>query len=234
MQKIFFKEVGSTMDEARKEAAYLRPNSHLMLIADKQLSGRGQKGKKWESQVGGIYFTVASCIESYFSLNGYSLFIGILLHKTLAKFGIETKLKWPNDIFDSLGRKLSGILIETYKNDNKQILLTGIGINLSNIPNLDSEVSSILNLTKKSISRIDILSIFEEYFENELSIFINQSFGMYYDSWNKLDFYKNKIITFDNGKNKIKGINKGVDENGRLLIHTNERILSFVSGSIII
>lgn len=232
MQKIFYKEVSSTMDEARKEADYLNANEHLMLVADKQSNGRGQKGRKWASEAGGIYFTIASSINSSFDLSGYSLFVGILINKTLSEFNVETKLKWPNDIFDTDGRKIAGVLIETYKNKEQQILLTGIGINLSNTPDVDIEANSISNLSERKLRRIDILSAFEKYFESDINIFLEKSFSEYNYAWNELNYFRNKNITFDNGEKKLNGISIGVDKKGRILIQNNNEKYSFVSGNI--
>ena len=56
----------------------------------------------------------------------------IAVNKTLDKWGIKSKIKWPNDILVN-SRKISGILCELdYLPNNKNFIIVGLGININN------------------------------------------------------------------------------------------------------
>ena len=55
--------------------------------------------------------------------------------ETLAQWGIEVSIKWPNDLLDAEGRKVGGILVE----ERGDVILVGIGLNLNSAPQ-DNEI----------------------------------------------------------------------------------------------
>lgn len=104
-----------------------------VVIATEQTAGRGQWGRKWQSNAGGLYFSVAIAphlpIEETPQL---TMATAWGLAKILAEYEIPVQLKWPNDLILA-GRKLGGILTETKVNQGKiQQAVIGIGLNWSN------------------------------------------------------------------------------------------------------
>ncbi|MGL5508265.1 MAG: biotin--[acetyl-CoA-carboxylase] ligase [Microcoleaceae cyanobacterium] len=104
-----------------------------VVIATEQTAGRGQWGRKWQSNAGGLYFSVAIAphlpIEETPQL---TMATAWGLAKILAEYQIPVQLKWPNDLILA-GRKLGGILTETRVNQGKiHQAVIGIGLNWSN------------------------------------------------------------------------------------------------------
>jgi BirA family biotin operon repressor/biotin-[acetyl-CoA-carboxylase] ligase len=116
------------------------------VIAQTQTAGRGQWGRTWTSEVGGLYLSlgfnkILNQIPNHiphnilnhipndrFSLIPLAVAWGVA--NRLKIEGIPVQLKWPNDLILQR-RKLGGILVET-KSSSKIII--GIGINWDNHP----------------------------------------------------------------------------------------------------
>jgi BirA family transcriptional regulator, biotin operon repressor / biotin---[acetyl-CoA-carboxylase] ligase len=115
------------------ELLQLGATSGTVVIATQQTSGRGQWGRQWLSQTGGLYLS-AAITPNLSAKNSYQLTLatawGIAL--ALQKCGITVEIKWPNDLVLNK-RKLGGILTET-KISKGQITqaVIGVGINWQN------------------------------------------------------------------------------------------------------
>lgn len=82
-------------------------------IARQQSAGRGQRGRVWQSEPGGLYLSLAiepdwpvadAAQLTYLSAWGIAT--------ALNNLGVPVRVKWPNDLFVG-GKKLGGILTET-------------------------------------------------------------------------------------------------------------------------
>lgn len=125
-----FDTLTSTNDEARDR----RYRHGDILWAEHQSAGRGQRGHTWISPEGeNLTFTVV--VEPRF-LPANEQFrlseaLALALCYTFAGFGIDTRIKWTNDIYCG-DRKLVGILIEHfYAGTTLSRSLLGIGINVN-------------------------------------------------------------------------------------------------------
>jgi BirA family transcriptional regulator, biotin operon repressor / biotin---[acetyl-CoA-carboxylase] ligase len=125
----YHQSLPSTMDEARKLALLDTPEWSVVL-AETQSAGRGRRGKVWRSAPhSGLYFTVVLYprLEPRY-LGLLPLLVGASLAKTiLTSTGIETHLKWSNDLLCPDGRKFGGILLE----QTGAAVLLGVGINVA-------------------------------------------------------------------------------------------------------
>lgn len=135
---IHLAETDSTNSYARREASSLsekNPGREILIItADKQTSGRGQRGTVWQSADGeNLLMTIiirpnALPINSCYSL---SVAAALALKKSMQQWGITTTLKWPNDLYCN-GCKLAGILLETdCEGANVAQAFIGIGLNVN-------------------------------------------------------------------------------------------------------
>ncbi|NER25177.1 MAG: biotin--[acetyl-CoA-carboxylase] ligase [Symploca sp. SIO1C2] len=103
------------------------------VIAAQQTAGRGQRGRQWQSGLGGLYLSVALAPQLQASNSAHlTLCSAWGIARALRSYGIPVLLKWPNDLL-LLEFKLGGILTETRVQRNlvtKAVI--GIGINWSN------------------------------------------------------------------------------------------------------
>lgn len=120
----------STNDEAR-EAKYRHGD---IVWAERQTAGRGQRGHAWMSPEG-ENLTFSLVLEPRFLPVGeqflLSKAVALALTDTFAAFGIDTRIKWTNDIYAG-DRKLVGILIEhNFAGGTLTRTIAGIGINVN-------------------------------------------------------------------------------------------------------
>ena len=125
-----FPVLGSTNTKAWELIQHSLP---VAIIACQQTAGKGQWGKAWVSETGGLYLSVATkwdvAIADSFHLV-MATAVGIV--NLLRHYGLPLEIKWSNDLILA-SRKLGGIKIETKIEGEKiKYAVVGIGINWSN------------------------------------------------------------------------------------------------------
>ena len=123
-------ETTSTNDEAR-DAKYRHGD---IVWAERQTAGRGQRGHTWTSPEG-ENLTFSMVLEPRFLPVGEQFLLSeavtLALTDTFAAYGIDTRIKWTNDIYVG-DRKLVGILIEhNLTGDRLSRTIVGIGVNVN-------------------------------------------------------------------------------------------------------
>src|SRR5690606_34414076 len=121
-----------------------------VVVARKQLKGRGQIGTKWESEVGmNLTFSILKNnvdlpVADQFLLNmGVSLAIFDALRQLYVP---DLSVKWPNDILSG-HFKICGILIENVLSGTMiQTSIIGIGLNVNQLNFGDLSQASSLKL----------------------------------------------------------------------------------------
>jgi BirA family transcriptional regulator, biotin operon repressor / biotin---[acetyl-CoA-carboxylase] ligase len=123
----------STNDTLAQLIAATGAPAGTIVIADRQTAGRGQRGRHWDSDTGGLYLSL--CLTPDLpAQNVHQLTIGIVwgIACNLRQQGLPVTIKWPNDLILD-GRKLGGILTETkVYQGNIQHAIVGVGINYAN------------------------------------------------------------------------------------------------------
>ena len=127
-------EASSTNDVALALAMAGAPEGTAVL-ADRQTSGRGRRGREWFSPAGaGLYLSVvvrppeASRALSFVTLGAGAAAAAAVREIT----GLPVELKWPNDlVIGRPWRKLGGLLSEAASTAGRfDAIVLGIGINL--------------------------------------------------------------------------------------------------------
>ena len=106
----------------------------LVLFAEHQTAGRGQRGNRWESTAGkGLWFSIL--LRPAIQLND-SGWLTIWAIETISdviriEFGLQPAIKLPNDI-QLNGQKVAGVLGEMRAQDKApHLAVVGIGINVN-------------------------------------------------------------------------------------------------------
>ncbi len=124
--------VSSTNDIALDE----RYHHGDVICSERQSAGRGQRGNIWSSGSGlNLTFSVVVEPESLHIREQFSLLrvAALSLVTTLAEYGIDSKIKWTNDIYVG-DKKICGLLIENRIEEGfvrKSII--GIGLNINQV-----------------------------------------------------------------------------------------------------
>jgi BirA family biotin operon repressor/biotin-[acetyl-CoA-carboxylase] ligase len=120
--------LGSTSDRLRERAREGAPE-WTVVVADRQLAGRGRHGRRWVSPPGGLYLSVL-LRPPRAALSLVPLAAGLAVAEAGAEWGLATELKWPNDVLAG-GRKLAGVLAEASSSvSGVEWVVLGIGVNL--------------------------------------------------------------------------------------------------------
>ena len=138
--------VKSTNDSAKKK---IRSGlSYGIVVAKKQLKGRGQYGRKWISFVNNLHISLFMQINKRISLATINKFNLKSIKKSIAKF-TKKKISIKYDLIINK-EKICGILQETIIFNNNKFLIVGVGINISKSPILKNYPTGYLNKYAKS------------------------------------------------------------------------------------
>ena len=134
---IVLEQTGSTNDAILQIASAHPPPpiiEGLVLFAERQTAGRGQRRNRWESAAGrGLWFSILLQPEIQLTESGR---LTIWAIETVAdvirtQCDIEPVIKLPNDV-QLYGRKVAGVLVEMRaQNKAPHIAVIGIGINMN-------------------------------------------------------------------------------------------------------
>src|SRR5215468_12657804 len=106
----------------------------LVVFAEHQTDGRGQRGNRWESAARkGLWLSILLRPEIQLSDSGRLTMWAIEAISDVIRttFGLEPAIKLPNDV-QLNGRKVSGVLVEMRAQDKApHLAVVGIGINVN-------------------------------------------------------------------------------------------------------
>lgn len=219
----YYSEIDSTNNMAKKLAS--ESTDGTTIIAEIQNAGKGRLGRIWTSPKGGIWTSIIlkPNIEPI-NANKVTQVAAAALINVLKSLNIESKIKWPNDIYIN-NKKFAGILTEMKCDmDRVHYLVVGVGMNI-NIPleNLPEEIRSIATSlmieTGETFNRNHILIKFYNEFEKlYLALVNNNDFSTSLNICrdNSIILNKDAYLITHNNKEKVHCI--GIDDNGMLII----------------
>jgi len=130
---IVLEQTGSTND-AILRIATSNSKEGLVLFAEHQTEGRGQRGNRWESAAGkGLWFSIL--LQPRIDINNSPRLttwgaeaISDLIQN---EFSLKATIELPNDV-EIDGRKVAGVLVEMRAQDKApHLAIAGIGINVN-------------------------------------------------------------------------------------------------------
>jgi len=148
LDEFYYYEVVDSTNERAKEKC----RKFCLFFADRQIAGRGRLGRRWFSEMGGLYFSITLPVYEAAKLTMVSAL-------SVAEAIPGARIKWPNDVLLS-NLKFSGILGEIAG----EKAIVGVGINVENeIPEeLRGYATNIVSFYK--ISRLEVFERFTKNF----------------------------------------------------------------------
>jgi BirA family biotin operon repressor/biotin-[acetyl-CoA-carboxylase] ligase len=126
-------EATSTNDSVLERTSPTTPEG-LVVFAERQTAGRGQRNNSWESSTGkGLWFSIL--LRPKIDL-GASPPLAVWAARTVAdtisnEFELQAMVKLPNDVVVA-GKKIAGVLVEMRAQKNApHIAIVGIGVNVN-------------------------------------------------------------------------------------------------------
>ncbi len=233
-----FVEVSSTNDIA-KELAAKGAHEGVVVLAEKQSSGRGRYDRDWFSPEGGLWLTIILrpkiMVDEAYKL---TFMAGVAVANVLRKYGISPLIKWPNDVYVD-GKKISGILTEVYsKKDHVDFALIGIGINVNNaiselVEKNGFTAVSLRECLNKKIDFDKFLGSFLSEFEERYVEFSCVGFEPILEKWKNDNLVLNRFIEVYELGVRFSGVAIGIDSYGALRVRLeNNEVKTIVSGDL--
>jgi BirA family biotin operon repressor/biotin-[acetyl-CoA-carboxylase] ligase len=172
LKKFNFKIVNSTNDLAIQIIKNTNNKSGIV-IAEKQIKGRGQYGKKWTSYKGNLFISIFFPISMVkLSLKDLTKVNCFFVKKLLSSFYKgKILIKKPNDLLIN-NKKISGILQETLSKSGETFIIVGIGINLIKSPTIkDYLTTNLFDLTGVKITSNNAALKLKKIYETFIPIF---------------------------------------------------------------
>lgn len=223
---IHFKSLDSTSNYIATLLKESKVVNGMVILADEQSEGRGQRGAKWQSIPGENLLLSFFIQYEHLEINKQKHITqatSIAIINTLEKFQISAKIKWPNDIVVE-HKKIAGILIEN-QFQGKKIKSSIIGIGL-NVLQKEFETINSTSISNESSTTINLKLVLNQliYHLNQEFIHLAQkSFDLLEQNYIKHLWLKDEVSSFEkeNGE-RFNGIIKGIDFDGKLLIYRED------------
>lgn len=236
---LYFDTIDSTNTKAQELAEKGYPSGTLV-VADKQESGKGRRGRSWVSPFGtGIFMTLM--IKPDINPNNASmltLVAALAVAKAITSVtGEEAMIKWPNDIVVN-SKKVCGILTEMNAQfDYINHIVVGIGINVHNesFPEEISQMASSLMIEAggKRFHRAQIIAETMSYFEQYYDTFLKtQDLSALVREYDELLVNRNKSVRVLDPKEPFDGKAMGITPKGELIVDTWESRKLVSSGEV--
>jgi BirA family transcriptional regulator, biotin operon repressor / biotin---[acetyl-CoA-carboxylase] ligase len=133
-REIIVLEQTSSTNDAILQIATADSNEGLVLFAEHQTTGRGQRGNRWESAAGkGLWFSILLRPRiDLASSPQITAWAAEAVSGTIEnEFSLPPTIKLPNDVQID-GRKVAGVLVEMRAQENAaHLAIAGIGVNLN-------------------------------------------------------------------------------------------------------
>ncbi len=236
-QYTWLEEIDSTNSLLRRMLADSSnvPTEGTIIIADSQNAGRGRSGHTWSSPAG-TSIAMSILLQPKVDDNSIpiiTLIAALAVSDAVKKVcGLDTKIKWPNDIITVAGHKICGILTELDITGGKKSLILGVGINVNqhSFPDEIKSVATSLRIeTGKEIDRSLVVSAFAEALEKYYKKFLTTGdMSLLKDEYEALLVNIDREVRVLDPSENITGVARGIDELGQLLVETNDGMIHHV------
>ncbi len=216
--------------------------SAAVILAEHQRGGRGRRGRSWVAPPGGaICLSLAwQYAEMPADLSALSLVVGVCTARALAEAGVAgVKLKWPNDLLGAHG-KLGGILIEMRAEAGGPVhVVIGIGLNVL----LDEDARATVRASGNEADdlrahcdpvpeRNAVAAALLRQLLPALRDFPREGLKPHLANWNDCDALFDQEVRVENAGELTRGMARGVDAHGALLVETPDGVRRFISGEV--
>ncbi|MBE9580701.1 MAG: biotin--[acetyl-CoA-carboxylase] ligase [Proteobacteria bacterium] len=237
---VYFKQTDSTNLRAKELAEGFAPEGTLV-VAEKQTSGRGRKGRSWFSPAGdGIYASLI--LRPAMPANqapSITLMTAVAVAETLLSLTqLPARIKWPNDILVN-GKKIAGILTEiSTKMDSIAYVVVGVGMNVNTPPEgfpqeLKGKATSILIESGEPFREVDIIRAFLKCYETHYEMLRKSGFKPIIKRWKELTEIIGQRVIVDVIGKQYCGKVIDVDDAGVLIVEDSHgRSHRFYSGDL--
>ena len=129
-------------------------------MADEQVAGRGRHGRQWLAAPGtALLLSILFCEAVHLPWR-YTSLVSLALAEAIELVvpGVRPAIKWPNDLVLVDGRKLAGVLAESFSEADHLVVIVGAGLNVSASPTgLPGPATSLSAAAGRPVDRGELL-----------------------------------------------------------------------------
>jgi BirA family biotin operon repressor/biotin-[acetyl-CoA-carboxylase] ligase len=233
--------LGSTQERARELAHAGTPHGTLV-VAEVQTGGRGRLGRRWGSPKGGLWMSLV--LRPWFGASLASRITqtaAVGVAKALWEFGVEARIKWPNDLLLG-GKKICGILAESsagnvtepVRGRGLDYVILGVGMNANLDPTElgvpDREVTTIRSELGRDVDLLDLLRALLSNLDAELGRV--EDFRAVLVDWRNLNCTLGQKVRVRRFGETIEGRAVDLTAEGALLLATRRGTVELFEGEV--
>ncbi len=229
MRVIKLEETKSTNTYSKENLALLEDKT--VVHALRQTNGRGRLNRTWvDLGENNLFFSIVLKPSTDFKAvySNLTQYTSVILCKIFENYGLNPKVKWPNDVMIDGQRKICGILCETViENSELKGIILGIGINLNaskeDVDNIPDRIVTALNLeTGASVNPDAFLNEFLTEFFKTYDEFLSKGFDFIMNDYLKRNCFLEKDLSVQVLNEVKSGYAKGINDNGELILQTED------------
>jgi BirA family biotin operon repressor/biotin-[acetyl-CoA-carboxylase] ligase len=220
-----FDSIDSTNAEGLRAIGQGR-SAPFLVLAERQVSGRGRRGRKWVSPFAdNLYYSLVLRIDGGMrQLEGLSLVVGLAVMHTLRKVGVAgAGLKWPNDVLVG-NKKIAGILLELVGDpaDVCHVVLgIGINVNMQAAKEVDQQWTSVRLESGQVCDRNALAVQLSEQLQAYIQRHQDRGFSALQAEWQEGHLWQGRSVSLIAGTNQIDGVVIGIDNQGALRLQVD-------------
>src|SRR5450759_4210168 len=224
----------STNDDARSLALDGAPEGTVVLAAQ-QTNGRGRLGRAWSSPAGGVYASVVlrPSVETPEAIV-LPLVVGLGVARGLDTLGVQTLLKWPNDLLCVDGRKVAGVLLEGLSEGWLiSWIVAGVGVNVRSAPDRERS-ASVDELFGRRVPLADVAAAVLDGIAVAYRRWQADGFAPFAEEYESRSYLAGRQVRVSDAAGRLvaEGEVTGIDALGRLLVATGTGTVPIVAGDV--
>ena len=232
-------EVSSTNQYLLDLAREGEPVAPRACLAEMQSAGRGRGGRPFISSLGGnILLSLLWPVGvSPAELLGLSPAVAVAVARALESEGVDRiGLKWPNDVLVG-GRKVCGILLEIGQDRReRRVLVTGVGINVRLAGSTGREIDQPWTDLHRELGRMPSRNrvagrVIDQVMET-VREYLRDGFEPFHPEYRARDLLEGRELRLVQAATEIRGVGRGLDERGALLVEAAGRVTAHLSGDV--
>jgi BirA family transcriptional regulator, biotin operon repressor / biotin---[acetyl-CoA-carboxylase] ligase len=233
-----FDEVDSTSDRAKALAEEGAAHGEVV-IAERQTSGRGRRGRPWVSPPGRNVYLSAILRPDLPPSRApeLTLVASLAVCDALRQAGVAAGIKWPNDVLVG-ERKIAGILLELAAEPERvHWLVLGVGVNVNaraeDFPEeLRGEATSILIERGEPAPRALFVAALLTGLEAWVDVHDEQGFAPIRDAWRARSVTLGREVSVRADERELVGTAEDIDEQGALLVRDRSGVHRILAGDV--
>jgi BirA family transcriptional regulator, biotin operon repressor / biotin---[acetyl-CoA-carboxylase] ligase len=223
---IHLERVDSTNNYIANLLSRAEIDSGTVILADEQTQGRGQRGSVWSSNSAeNMLFSLFLATEILSVKDQFVLsqFVSVSLVNMLNNFGLNAKVKWPNDIYVN-EKKIAGILIENQLSGSvlkSSIIGVGLNVNQKEFENISA--TSLMKELGEFIPIQSVLLSFIFELNKSWELILSNKVAEIERKYLCNLYQKGIMCSYEDELGVFSAVIEGVNSNGNLILKSSER-----------